>query len=219
MAYGLHWEWRGFGSISSRFAEVFSGLETIYPSNETTDRYLWFPGMQVNVKLRQGTENGLKFKYLEATEGDFEAWIENEKDFFPFPLGESGRETLLNFLTKSDLPEPEHPLPKSADYKSMKGWLENIGCRFITVQKTRESKVLHGNRGSVIVEWASISAPQPIVSIGLENQSDDENQNVEQLEGKKIVEEIYDQLSLQDEPLKPMNYLEAIEIWASNGKI
>lgn len=218
MAYGSHWEWRGFGAVSSRFVKQFARLETIYPQHEMTDCYLWFPGITVNAKLRQGAENGFKFKRLERKAGDFEAWTESEDDFFPFPLTDSAKRSLLNFLHESGLEKPDTSLPRPANRKNMEEWLRKAGCRFVTVKKTRESKIWHSRHGPVLVEWACIRSPQVLTSIGLENQPSDDGSTLADSE-RKALDQALEEFALEEEPLTAMNYMKAIEIWAGNNKI
>jgi hypothetical protein len=85
MAFGDHWEWRGFGDLKNAIQDQIQQLTPKYGAGiNVTDQYLWVPACKVNVKVR---EKDLKFKYLlDKADGGFERWKEDEKDNYPFPL-------------------------------------------------------------------------------------------------------------------------------------
>ncbi len=85
MAFGEHWEWRGFGDLTSTIRNQIEQLSPKYGGGITiTDQYLWVPMCKVNVKVRA---KDLKFKYLlNSVDEGLEKWKEDEKDNYPFPL-------------------------------------------------------------------------------------------------------------------------------------
>ena len=93
MAFGLHWEWRGFGNLSRELIERIERLPRKFPSDqEVVDEYLWFPGSSLNLKLREGS---LKLKRLLETSGEFERWLEDEDENYRFPLVPEALDTVL----------------------------------------------------------------------------------------------------------------------------
>lgn len=217
MSYGSHWEWRGFGGVSARFVRTYASLETCIELHSVHDRYIWIPGLEVNAKFREGVENGLKFKRPEKKEGDFEVWTENEDELFEFPLSDNAWKTLQTILqnTALNLPDP----PPSFTQEHTEQWLEQAGCKIVEVQKERESKLLEVKCGSVLVEWTSISEPQSLISIGLENYSESEAEQLTSETDKQILELAVKEMGLHDEPLRPVNYMGAVKEWARGNKI
>ncbi|MCK4472721.1 MAG: hypothetical protein KAW49_13155, partial [Anaerolineae bacterium] len=72
----------------------------------------------------------------------------------------------------------------------------------------------------VKVEWACISSPQAIISIGLETWDEDpEGQGLPDEQAKEDILAAIKELGLNNEPLSAMNYVDAVAVWASGGKI
>lgn len=94
MAYGAHWEWRGFGGVNGTFADRFSNLEKIIDEHRQSDFYVYVQRLNTNLKVRQGEENELKFKRPDIFAGNFEMWSEQEDELFDFPLSKEGRSML-----------------------------------------------------------------------------------------------------------------------------
>ena len=109
MAFGLHWEWRGFGALTTAFAKKYFQLPVLYAAEDIEDRYMWIPRLAVNAKFRSGRINGFKFKRLENKNGDFEQWREDPREMFDFPLGPEAWETLRQDLHQANLRLPEFP--------------------------------------------------------------------------------------------------------------
>ena len=76
MAFGTHWEWRGFGLLSEALDKELRTLPALFPDSQVvTDRYLWSPGCGINFKLRFGD---FKIKRcLEAVGGGVSRWVED----------------------------------------------------------------------------------------------------------------------------------------------
>jgi len=65
VAYGLHWEWRGFGVVPAPVRERIERLEPQFDAPaKLRDEYLRIPGCRLNLKLRSGERPSLKFKRL-----------------------------------------------------------------------------------------------------------------------------------------------------------
>src|SRR5690242_11666093 len=94
-----HWEWRGFGTVSPPFLERFENLPAPFGRlrQRVVDEYLCIPGVEVNLKFRQGTtwQDGLKFKRFQRRSGELEKWTESMEEIFPFPLSDRAWALLL----------------------------------------------------------------------------------------------------------------------------
>jgi hypothetical protein len=219
MALGTHWEWRGFGAVSGIFAERYCNLEPFYEPQTIEDIYLWIPGMQINAKFRTGVEDGLKFKRIKNKDDDLEQWTESPNELFEFPIDTRGWNALKGVLAEVGLKLPDYPsrAPNRADSLRC---LEEIGCRILQVNKIRETKIWRCKPVNVMVEWACITSPQSCISIGLETmemQSGDEQYSDD--EQKRHLTRAVRKMGLKKEPIKVMNYIDAVRIWASGGVI
>jgi hypothetical protein len=219
MALGLHWEWRGFGAVSSGFAHHFSELAPLFDPQDVEDVYLWVSGLEVNVKVRDIPEEPFKFKRLQGTDGHLEQWAQNPEDIFKFPLNEAGWNKLVEVLAKVNRTLGPYPSGE-ADAETTLARLKKAGARTITVNKLRESRLWQGPNGKVRVEWACISSPEAIISIGLETWDEDpEGQGLPDEQAKEDILAAIKELGLNNEPLRVMNYMDAVAVWASGKKI
>jgi hypothetical protein len=223
MATGIHWEWRGFGTVSYDFAQRFCyNLTDLLPKSELIDdTYIWIPNLEVNTKYRESElEKGLKFKRCINKFEDLEQWSENENEIFNFPLDKPGWNTLAKVLADVNLELESYPYPKPNRAETIT-YLKKAGCKTVSVPKMRASKLWKRSDNHIVkVEWASISTPQIITSIGLETW--DENPEDEALPDEQAIDDILTavkDLGLDKEPLKIMNYLDAVTIWASGKQI
>ena len=213
MASGIHWEWRGFGSVSPRFMQKFSELPVFYELHHVKDEYLWIPGLVINAKFRTGAEDGLKFKRLREKDGKLEKWEENPDEIFDFPLKHKAWNTLAHVLKQADINLPAYP-SESPGRTEMNEILQKAGCEIITVKKKRESRLWN----NVIIELAAITKPQEVDFIGLENLPE-EHSSLTDDEAKKAIRSAIDYFHLEDESIRLMNYLEAIEIWSEGRNL
>ncbi|MDR8392608.1 hypothetical protein NC796_15740 [Aliifodinibius sp. S!AR15-10] len=218
MAYGEHWEWRGFGGISPRFAKAYLLLPGFYDTHTVVDRYVWIPGLDVNAKFRKGEESGFKFKRLKQQQGNFEVWLEDEDELYEFPLEPEAWGALGQMLQDVDIELPSYPATPP-DREDTARILEDVGCKIISVTKERETRKLENTDGTVLVEWASIKSPQPCTSIGLETYSDESDVDLSNEQSLHLIKEALDYLDIQNQPLLPMNYLDAVKQWARENKI
>jgi hypothetical protein len=98
--------------------------------------------------------------------------------------------------------------------------LVRVGAKTVTVNKQRESRLWQGPNGQVKVEWACILVPQPIITIGLETwDGDPEGPGLSDEQAKEDIRAAIQALALHDEPLKALNYVDAVAVWASGRRI
>ncbi len=214
-----HWEWRGFGGASPDFLRRFTELPLVSESSIVEDFYLWAPGLDVNTKIRSGAQSGLKFKRFIDEECSLEKWLERPTEIFSFPLAEEAWKMLANTLGKVNVELPEYPPERLTPQKTLE-YVVEAGVQHVRVEKERETRLWEGPHGGVEVEWVSVSAPQPIISIGLENR--EASRLVDNTEDDQLQENVHSAfkaLGLEYEPLHVMSYMEAIEIWAGEEKI
>lgn len=219
MAFGLHWEWRGFGAVSGRFAGQYCSLLDLFPEQEIEDSYLWVPGLEVNAKFREGAEGGLKFKRLKNGDGPLEQWEEDRREVFEFPLEREAWDTLSKVLQPAKVHLPSYPMKKPAREEVVK-YLQEAGCKTLTVKKVRGAKVWQGPHGNVKVEWACISSPQTCISIGLETWAEGNPKPplADEL-AKADIRAAIKGLRLDAEPLRVLNYMQAVEMWVADKRI
>lgn len=214
MALGLHWEWRGFGAVSAAFAQRYGNLEPFLEPQSIEDTYLWVPGISVNAKFRTGVEGGLKLKRLKSKDRSLEQWFENPAELFDFPLDTKSWNALQTVLAEAGLKISKDPLPVSHRSAVLR-YLQKIGCRTVNVSKQRESKMWHGSSGKIKVERARITTPQICMSIGLETMpSDTPGGSFSDDSQKALLSRAIQELGLEREPLKVMNYMDAVYVWA-----
>lgn len=214
MAEGLHWEWRGFGGVSAHFVKQYCGLSHLFDSQTVEDLYLWIPGLEVNAKFRTGAEGGLKFKRIRKKEGEFEKWFENPEELFDFPLDKRAWKTLSDMLLTVNLHLPENPDGEISRQRAEK-LLTDAGCKTVLVKKSREARSWGAPNGLIKTEWACISAPQPLISIGLENFTDESSEELSDESAREDLTAAIEFFDLKCEPLQAMNYIEAVEKWAT----
>lgn len=206
MAFGVHWEWRGFATPHSASVDRILALSPKFPTSQVlTDHYLWVPGASVNVKLRLGD---LKFKRLVATEDDYERWVEQESENHAFPIDPSVVEGLFGSLGIPLRSVPQGPVGRAA-------FLELIGrdapsVRLVSVDKERQQYDWLGLGGlhdePVIVEVARIGLPQRLTSVGLEHPD------------LSRVRAAREALGLSS-GFRSLSYLEAVAAWGRGDRI
>ena len=214
MALGTHWEWRGFGDVSDSFTDRYGRLNYQYGPQELQDIYIWIPESDLNLKIRAGAGGGLKFKRFMGKDGRLEQWSEEPVDLFDFPLQEPAWQSLAGELAKANLAlgsYPEHPPGRD----QLLAALEKAGCKTVAVNKQRWGRWWQGPNGRVLVEWTTIQKPQPILTISLESQDTAvEGDGLTDEQAKVDVRAAISMLSLKQEPLRVMNYTDALAIWA-----
>ena len=221
MALGIHWEWRGFGIVSGGFALRYGAMEPQFPPQSVKDDYLWAPRLEANVKARTIVGEPFKLKRLQDRDGHLEKWSEAEEDIFKFPLSSDDWDTLAETLATADLKLGPYPSGSDdVDAEMTFAELTRVGARIVTVNKRREARRWQGPYGQVLVEWACILAPQALITIGLENWDEDrEGPGLPDKEAKEDIRAAIQALGLGDEPLRVLNYVDAVRIWTAGGRI
>jgi hypothetical protein len=191
----------------------------LFTPPDVEDVYLWVRGCNVNIKVRDIPEEPFKFKRLQNKDGDLEQWAEDPEDIFGFPLSEAGWNALAEALATVEKVLGPYP-PRGVDAHTTLTRLRAVGVRTVTVNKRRESGLWQGPHGKVKVERATIRSPQAIISIGLETWNKVPGApGLSDREAKEDIWAAVEALGLKDEPLRVMNYLDAVAIWASGEKI
>ncbi|MGK7369222.1 MAG: hypothetical protein ACNS64_03315 [Candidatus Halalkalibacterium sp. M3_1C_030] len=219
MAFGLHWEWRGFGGVNSSFADRFSKLDTLVSEYAVEDYYIYVPGLETNLKIRKGDKNNLKFKRPGKFKNNFEQWKELENEFFEFPIPLRAQNLLVEFLKSTAIDRTCSIPPAIETTDDYLRWLKEIGCQIIEVRKAREIKEWSNAEGSVMIEWTGIYNPQSIISISLESEPFEPSESQKEAKTLDLLKSVHNELELNEMPLRPKNYLEAVTIWANSNKI
>ena len=199
MAFGDHWEWRGFGRVSASFRAWFLQLPPLALSTENRlhDEYLWTPGCIHNVKLRY---DALKFKRFLAREGQFERWLEAEKDFLPFPLSPTHLQQLESLLNVSLPPAPTHSIDRDAFLRLIAQAHPRIYLISVVKQRRLHRWLLQSGE-ELIVEWTHILQPEPVETVALECQDLPSLRHAFTLLRPKL------------KAMRPMNYVAALSEW------
>lgn len=218
MAHGTHWEWRGFGGVKSSFAKYYYDLPLYIEPHQVEDLYLWIPGLSVNSKFRSGAENGLKFKRPKDKDGPFEKWIEDPEEIFAFPLSEQAWNKLSSVIETAYLKLPSYP-QETLDRSTTQKYLNDAGCKTVTVNKHRETRIWNAPNGDVLIEWTALSEPQSVITIGLENSEDFHSADFTDEMAKSDLKAAIAFFDLDKQPLHVMNYVDALKIWSAEQKI
>ena len=209
MAFGQHWEWRGFGPADEKLLRVLEALPMKFPDAQViTDEYLWSPRCRTNVKLRLGD---LKLKRLVRVERELELWLEDPDENYAFPIEQEPLLALFEALGVESAPVPGHPLEREELLALLERHATDV--RVVSVDKSRRQHEFTApvagaaeSGSAVTVELAEIYAPERILSVGLEH---------ERLEA---VAHARDVLALETQ-MRRLNYFEALKIWAEGGTV
>ncbi len=205
MAFGQHWEWRGFARAPAEITARLERLPLKFPEvQRLTDEYLWTPSTEINVKLRLGDLKLKRFLERRASEHapTIERWLEDPGENFSFPLAAARLRALEEALRL----EPESLGDQTLAREPL---LAALGSRAqcIAVVKSRRQYWLDCAGGDrVTVELAEISAPERLVSVGLEHEDPD-----------RLLAAL-GELAPGPE-LRSLNYLDAIAIWAHGDRV
>lgn len=221
MAYGVHWEWRGFGTIDGvTEARILALPAAAVPERMVTDAYLWRPGLRDNVKLREWEGGGsLKVKrQLDPGPGDGTSlWIEEPDEDYGFPLSGAALERVLSVL-ELDTPGPPPAVPvRAADLLAWVAGATPVPRR-VEVRKRRRSFVRHRGPVPVLVELAEIDRPERIRSLGIEDMAGlDSTAPAERTAlARRCVSEA---AAVLGAGLRVLTYPEAVGIWAGGGSV
>ncbi len=170
MAYGLHWEWRGFGWLDDRVRGRIASLPSLTSWGGTIcDRYIWKPDCSINVKLRSwGSTAGLKFKRLieRDSELQLQLWLERPEEDYRFPIQPAAILELARSLG-IELPA-DHAVADSGELIAM---LQTVAAsvHVVRVEKSRQAFVWDQGGDAVLVDLTEIVAPVATTSVGLED--------------------------------------------------
>jgi len=204
MAFGKHWEWRGFGKLSRELRARIEALPLKFEeSQDLTDEYLWVPGSPINVKLRL---SDLKFKRLVESSRGLQLWLEDPAENYTLPLAAPVVKKLAAELGIV-LPAVEQaPLARDELLRLLDQAKPRV--RLVAVKKSRWQREWSeglgrstGTGDAVTVEVAEILAPERTFSIGIEHPR------------AERVAAVRDALGLA-QAIRPLSYLGALEIWA-----
>ncbi len=209
MAFGQHWEWRGFGHADEKLLRVLEALPMKFPDAQViTDEYLWSPRCRTNVKLRLGD---LKLKRLVRVERELELWLEDPDENYAFPIEQEPLLALFEALGVESAPVPGHPLEREELLALLERHAPEV--RVVSVDKSRRQHEFAAppvgaveSGSAVTVELAEIYAPERILSVGLEH---------ERLEAVAFARDVFDLKS----QMRRLNYFEALKIWAEGGTV
>lgn len=203
MAFGKHWEWRGFGTPRGEVLDTVRGLPLLFDTaQQVVDRYLWSPGCDLNLKLRFG-DFKIKRRVDRGSDG-VEEWLENAAENYSFPLGRLVFDEVARALGVEDVSAPSEEIATATDLvDALRGGASQV--RLIDVDKLRWQHA-GPEGGAAIIEYAEIRAPETIVSIGVEDED----------EGK--IRATLETLGLPG-GLRTASYLDALDIWAAGGRL
>jgi len=203
MAFGRHWEWRGFGAPRPELIDAVRGLPRLFEApQEIVDRYLWSPDCDLNLKLRSGD---FKIKRLVDRRSDgVEEWLESPDENFSFPIDSRVLEEVARRLGVDSVPVSADGIATADELlEALCGGESQV--RMIDVDKLRWQHSGVGG-GAAIVEYAEIRAPEPIVSIGVED------------EEESRVRAALEVLGLPGN-LRTASYRDALDIWGRGDRI
>lgn len=203
MAFGEHWEWRGFGCLGKNLHDIVRSLPRLFPRpQKVTDRYLCVVDCPLNVKLRYGD---FKIKrLLETHPSGIERWLEDPAENYSFPLAPSVVEDVATQFGIALTALVSEPIASSEELLELLS-RSTSGIRVIHVEKLRWQYRLPEPEG-VVVELAEIRKPEQVMSLALEDPE------------RARVRQAMKQLQLPG-PLRKLNYLEAVEIWSRGGRV
>ena len=210
--------------MSQEFETRFDALDEGFGRQDVVDDYLYIDRLEVNAKLREGVagEDGLKLKRLHATEGEFEQWEENPDEVFRFPVDAEGWASLARVFADVGVTLPAYPGERLARERCEE-LIRAAGADVVRVRvlKSRRARIWRGAEGAVKVERADITAPEGVVSIGLETWHDRGGETKELSDGDAVsaLRAAKRALGIDSEPLAAMNYLDAVRVWARGGRV
>ena len=221
MAYGLHWEWRGFGTVDPDVRRRIEELPRYLPDDLAgVDSYYWYPGCEVNLKLREfGTRAGVKLKRLHDVDDKtgLQLWLEDEREDFPFPLQPDAVHQLARALG-ADVSPPARPMGRCTLFTVLREARPQLVV--VAVHKTRSLRRWASGGRAVIVEVAEIASPERVTSVGVEDCAGlSASASAEEMAAAR--RDVTDALEALGLPaaLSAVSYLEAVGAWATGGTV
>lgn len=219
MAYGLHWEWRGFGTMPSPTREAITQLPTAFPdSRRDDDEYLWTVGLKSNIKYRPKDET-LKFKRLVREHEDkrFQLWKEDEGEEHKFPLSPAIFAKLASELGLM-LPLPSEPVDHDKAVSILKTSQPEVYP--VAVSKVRRAYRWAQGSHKVLIELAEISAPEVVTSVQIEDDMGlTEKSPPQQIDEALAAVRAAKAAFRLGDGLVEVSYLNALEVWVRNKKL
>jgi len=220
MAYGRHWEWRGFGRLADGTRQRLLQLPSPFSSVDiVTDDYLWVPGRAINLKLRDRGHGALKLKRLERRDAEtgLELWLERPDEEYPFPL----QPNILRMLGRElaiAVPSTATPLDRGPLLALLAKATPPI--RLISVKKRRDTRVFADPQGDVLIDIADITEPERVVSVGIEDAHEltSEAPSERFARARLAVSHAVAHFALTTN-LHAMNYLQALERWGLHQSV
>jgi hypothetical protein len=218
MSYGLHWEWRGFGRLDPSARKRIEQLPRWNVASEVVDCYVWWPGLAVNLKLRQwGGGESLKLKRLWRRDEtlDVELWEERPEEEYLLPIAPEALDSIF-----AELGWGHVNVDSPADRLVLEDLLVHAapGVRLIEVAKHRQTFATSVGHLPVRIELADITVPESLTSIGIEDHGGlGERSSGEELQrGCDAVCTVRDELDLN---LESRSYLDALAFWARGTRL
>jgi len=221
MAYGIHWEWRGFGVVEPEVERRITALPAAeVPERSVTDRYLWAPGATLNVKIRTWPGGGsLKVKRLLSADDPSgpSLWQEDPEEDYPFPIAASVLARVVEPLgielsgcAGMAIADP-HAL-----VKLVRGGAGE--CRIVEVRKRRRRFEWRADAVPLLVELAEIEAPERTSSLGVEDAAglSARSPDVQLAAARQAVAEA---IPLFGAGLRSLTYPQAVAVWARGGSV
>jgi hypothetical protein len=221
MAYGLHWEWRGFGTLDPEVRQRIERLPPLFPGDLAgVDSYYWYPGCDVNLKLRDfAARAGVKLKRLHEVDAEtgLQLWLEDEREDYPFPLQPDAVRRLGGSLGV-DVSPPLRPMGRCTLLTLLRQARPDLVV--VAVQKTRSIRRWTAGDREVLVEIAEIASPERVTSVGVEDGAGlaDSASEEEMAAAKLDVTAVLEELGLPG-ALTAGSYLEAVAAWATGGTV
>ncbi len=221
MAYGLHWEWRGFGALDPEVRRRIEHLPRLFPGDLAgVDSYYWYPGCDVNLKLRDWEiRAGVKLKRLHDVDAGtgLQLWLEDEREDYPFPLQPDAVHRLADALGV-DVSPPPRPMGRCTLLTLLREARPNLVV--VAVQKTRSIRRWAAAGREVLVEIAEIASPERVTSVGVEDRAglSGSASEEEMAAAKRDVTAALEGLGLPG-ALTAVSYLEAVGAWAAGGTV
>jgi hypothetical protein len=210
----MHWEWRGFGDLSDGFLEGFERLAFARDWQEVTDTYFLLPTSDLNLKCRDGAEDGLKLKRRLRRSGELELWTERLEDMRAFPLSDLELASLARGAGLRLPPLAERVLDRDAAVEALSRAQPRPGV--VRVRKVRETHRLWEGARGVLVELAEITSPVRTRSLCVQSACDLEEQGPAEVRAaEELVRRALEALAVSREALRPSSYADAVRAWAS----
>ena len=221
MAYGVHWEWRGFGAVDGeREARILSLAPAAVPERTVTDTYLWHPRLAGNVKLRAWEGGGslkVKRRLDPGSPRGPSLWMESPAEEYDLPLDDVALARTLAALGV----DPSHRGPSTPTHAAaLLVWLVGVveALRLVEVRKLRRTFVWDRGTVPVLVELAEIERPERTRSVGIEDMArlQAEAPSERLMLAQRGVSEA---ATVFGGGLRVLSYPEAVAIWARGGSV